>query len=182
MVRLTAGKIRPINEDDLQMVLAWRNSERINRYMFSNHSITMAEHRRWFEGLAAAERFCLIFELNNRAVGVVNITELDSYDNKCSWGFYLGETGLPKGTGLLMGYHGLQFIFAELGIRKLGSKSFAFNKNSIHYHQKLGFMEEGILRQECKKNEVFEDVVLLALFKEKWQQHRLVIENILLEC
>lgn len=180
-MRLTEGKIRFINENDLPMVLAWRNSERINRYMFSNHLISMTEHRHWFEGLEAANRFCLIFELNDRAVGVVNITALDRHDNKCSWGFYLGETGLPKGTGLLMGYHGLQFIFEELGIRKLGSESFAFNENSLRYHKKMGFVEEGILREECKKSETFEDVVRLALFKEEWRQHRVVIENILLE-
>lgn len=180
-MQISEGRVRLITENDLSKVLAWRNSERINKYMFSNHPISMEEHQRWFEGLNATNRICLIFELNARPVGVVNVTDLDSQDNKCSWGFYLGETDIPKGTGLLMGYHGLEFIFGKLSIRKLCSKSFVFNRHSIGYHKKLGFVEEGILSQECKKNEEFQDVVLLALFKDQWQKHRLDIEKILLE-
>jgi RimJ/RimL family protein N-acetyltransferase len=141
----------------------------------------MEEHQRWFAGLNASSRISLIFELNNCPVGVVNVTDIDKEDNKCSWGFYLGERDLPKGAGLLMGYHGLQFIFEKLGIRKLCSKSFAFNESSIKYHKKLGFGEEGLLLRDSKKNDEFEDVVVFALFKNQWEQQREEIENILLE-
>ncbi|NLW92065.1 MAG: UDP-4-amino-4,6-dideoxy-N-acetyl-beta-L-altrosamine N-acetyltransferase [Syntrophomonadaceae bacterium] len=170
-----------MNEHDLSMVLAWRNSERITRNMFSDHVITMEEHQRWFAGLNTGTRVCLIFELSCRPVGVVNVTDIDLDNNKCSWGFYLGEAGLPKGTGLLMGYHGLQFIFEELDIRKINSQAFAFNESSVKYHKKLGFREEGLLIKETKKKGRFEDVVVLALFKDQWQQHRIKVENALMK-
>ena len=180
-MRLIEGKVRLIKEDDLPMVLSWRNSERISRNMFSSHLISMEEHQRWFAGLNAGRQVCLIFELNRRPVGVVNAIDIDQEDNKCSWGFYVGEPGMPKGTGLLMGYHGLQYIFEEMDIRKLCSKAFSFNESSIKYHKKLGFREEGLLLKDCKKNDEYEDVVVLALFKDQWQQQREEIVKILME-
>lgn len=178
-MKLADGKVRLIKEQDLPLVLSWRNSERISRNMFSDHSITMEEHRRWFAGLNNSSRVCLIFELNARPVGVVNASDIDKDDNKCSWGFYLGETDLPRGAGLLMGYHGLQFIFEELNIRKINSKVFSFNESSVKYHKKLGFKEEGLLLKDGKKNGKYEDVVVLALFKDQWQQRYEEIARIL---
>lgn len=158
-----------LKADDLEMVLNWRNSERIRRNMLSDHLISWEEHQGWFAGLDQSRRIGLIFELNQRPVGLVNISGLDEINQKCTWGFYLGEEGLPAGTGLLMGYHGLEYIFAILQIRKLSSQALAFNHRSIRYHQKLGFKEEGLLVAECRKNDHYEDVVLFALFNQQWQ-------------
>lgn len=180
-MKLADGKVRLINKNDLSMVLAWRNSERVSHNMFSDHLITMEEHQRWFTGLNTGKRLCLIFELHCRPVGVVNATDIDRDDNKCSWGFYLGERDLQRGAGLLMGYHGLQFIFEELNIRKINSKAFAFNESSVKYHKKLGFKEEGLLLKDSKKNDEYEDVVVFALFKDQWQQYRINVENTLME-
>jgi UDP-4-amino-4,6-dideoxy-N-acetyl-beta-L-altrosamine N-acetyltransferase len=171
-MKLSDGRVRLITEDDLPMVLAWRNSERIRNSSFGDHIISMQEHRNWFKSLDNHKKVGLIFELYGKPAGAVNFSGIDRHDNKCSWGFYLGEPGLPKGSGLLMGYHALDYLFNELKIRKLNSQVLAYNEGSIKYHKKLGFVEEGLLVQECLKNGRYEDVVVLAHFQDLWREYR----------
>jgi len=179
-MKITDGRVRPVRENDLEQVLYWRNLPKVRQYMFTDNLITMEEHQRWFSTLDPAKRLSLMFELDDKPVGVVNINDIDRDHRKCSWGFYLGEQGLPKGTGLLMGYHGLQYIFTEVKIRKLNSMVFAFNTRSIRYHQRLGFATEGLMKREWLKNGRYEDVVLMAIFREDWQQHQREVEKAIL--
>jgi len=178
-VQIAEGRTRFIESSDLDRVLTWRNSECIRQNMFSNHLISREEHQHWFKSLNKGQRIGLIFELNQRPVGVVNIADIDKVNQKCSWGFYLSETDLPAGTGLLMGYHGLQFIFETLAIRKLYSQVLAFNHSSIKYHEKLGFRHEGRLIKDRKKNDEYQDIVLFALFQDQWPAERERIEKFL---
>ena len=40
--------LRPLMEQDLEMVLQWRNHPEINRYMYNQTAISWEEHRQWF--------------------------------------------------------------------------------------------------------------------------------------
>ena len=41
--------ICPIEERDLELLLNWRNSERIHSLMLTDHKITWEEHCNWFK-------------------------------------------------------------------------------------------------------------------------------------
>lgn len=169
-MKLEDGKLRLLKEADLDRVLKWRNSERIHRNMFTDHKISLEEHHRWFENLDQQKSKYLVFEFYNKPVGLVCFTNIDKYNNICSWGFYLGETDVPQGTGILMGYLALSWVFQELKIRKVCSKVFTYNISSIKYHKKLGFVEEGRLVKHFKKAGNYEDIIVLALFSDKWKE------------
>ncbi len=168
-MQIEVGKLRPVQEADLEKVLSWRNSERIRRSSLTDHIISRHEHWKWYSSIDQHNITLLIFEYMNRPVGVVNFTEKDTYSNKCKWGFYLGETDLPKGTGLLMGYLGLEFAFENLKIRKLCSEVISFNKLSIKYHERLFFIQEGCLKEHVWKDGIYEDVIVMALFTGVWE-------------
>lgn len=173
--------LRPIQEKDLEMVLDWRNSDRIHANMFTDHKITQNEHRNWFENLKEQQtNIYLIFEFQQRPVGLVYFTNIDRNNNTCSWGFYLGEKDLPKGTGTLLGIIGIEYAFDKLNIRKLCAKVFAFNETSIYLHKKLGFVEEGKFSKHILKNKCYEDIVFFALFKEDWQNTGSIREKTIL--
>jgi UDP-4-amino-4,6-dideoxy-N-acetyl-beta-L-altrosamine N-acetyltransferase len=66
-----------------------------------------------------------------------------------------------------------------LGVRKVSCEVLSFNKSAITLHKKYGFLEEGILKEHIKKNGTFESIVILALFKEEWEQTKPKIKKIL---
>lgn len=166
------GRLRPLEEQDLDRILLWRNSERIRQSMLSDHLISRDEHRDWFKNINWNRNIYLIFEFKHNPAGMVYFNNIDRNNKNCWWGFYLGKSNLPRGTGLLMAYLGLQYVFIEVGLKKICSEALSSNPISIYFHKKLGFAEEGRLIQQMKKRENYIDVVILALFKEKWETTR----------
>jgi len=172
-------ELRPIEEGDLDLVLRWRNSDRIRESMYTDHEITMGEHRAWFDR-ARKEPLptVLVFEFRGKPIGVIQVTQIDRRNDKCSWGFYIGVPDASPGSGTALGYFGLNHIFEVLKIRKLCAEAFASNSASLKFHKRLGFVEEGRLVQHVLKYGRYEDVVSFALFKEDWVRHRSRIEEL----
>jgi len=161
--------LRPVRDADLDLILRWRNSERIRANMFTDHVISEQEHFAWFERIKNEPvPLFLVFEYLRRPLGIVSITQIDRVNNRCMWGFYLGETDGPPECGLIMAYLGLAYIFKHLHIRKLCSEAFAFNQGSLRFHQKLGFAQEGVFVRHVLKNGSYQDVISFALFEEDW--------------
>lgn len=170
---------RPVEERDLETVLRWRNSERIRVNMYTDHEITFDEHREWFARLQKEQvPTFMIFEFQGRPIGVIHVTQIDKRNNKCYWGFYIGDTEAPPGSGTALGYFGLNYIFDGLKIRKLCAEAFGFNSASIKFHKRLGFIEEGRFVKHILKNGRYEDVITFALFSEHWNRHKKQIEGL----
>ncbi len=175
MARSEDFVLRPMQEADLEMVRAWRNSERIRTRMFNDHHISVEEHQTWFQmvqGPQSQSMANLVFQGLGKPLGLVNFTGIDRKNGTCSWGFYLGEDGLPRGTGTIMGLLGLDHAFEVLGLRKVYGEVVASNYESLGLFKSLGFHEEGRLDKHILRHGKYVDVVKMALFREEWLPRR----------
>ncbi|AFY35676.1 UDP-4-amino-4,6-dideoxy-N-acetyl-beta-L-altrosamine N-acetyltransferase [Calothrix sp. PCC 7507] len=162
-------RLRALNESDLEQVLEWRNSERIRTNMYTDHIISIEEHREWFKKISLDNNAVYkVFEFKGRSLGVVNATQIDRVNQKCSWAFYLGDENVPFGSGAVMEFLFLEYVFEELKIRKLCCEVFVFNLTTIKLHKKFGFREEGYFKQHILKNNTYEDVISMALLVDEW--------------
>jgi len=166
-------QLRKLEKSDLEMVLNWRNSERIRSNMYTDHVITLDEHLAWYERIKE-NKTCvyLICEYKNKPIGLVSFTNIDKNNNKCYWGFYLGELETPLGSGSVLGFLSMEYIYEIVEIRKVCSEVLAFNKKSLNLHKKLLFQEEGIFRKHIYKNNEYQDIICLALFKDIWLDNK----------
>lgn len=165
--------LRYISKSDIDLVLSWRNQERIRANMYSDHVITLEEHKNWFSRITndTSGRY-LIFEWRTRPAGFVSVTQIDATHNRAEWAFYLGDTTIPKGAGVAMEYLALEYIFETLRIRKLVCEVFAFNTSVIKMHTRFGFEQEALFKAHAKKGDEFCDVVALAMFGTKWKEQK----------
>ena len=77
--------LRPLEERDLQMVLQWRNSERVHSKMLTDHKIVWEEHFAWFQRIKDNPiKRNLIFEFLGRPIGYIGYTEYDEEKGCCS--------------------------------------------------------------------------------------------------
>lgn len=180
MPRREDFRIRSLEERDLEKVLEWRNSERIRANMYTDQFISSQEHREWFARVSKdTNSEYHIFEYSGNPIGLFYVVQIDRNNTKCFWGFYIGEEDVPSGAGSVLEYFALDYIFKQLGIRKLCCEVFAFNTSVIKLHKKFGFKEEGHYLKHVLKNDIYEDVIALALFKEDLEAVRPAIEKLI---
>ena len=157
-----------MTQDDLEVVLAWRNHEQVRRFMYTQHEISMVEHRRWFDCASTdPKRHLLIYQVGDKALGFINIHEIAS-GGIADWGFYAAPDA-PRGTGSALGYAVLQYVFQTLNLHKLCGQAIAFNEPSIRFHMKLGFLTEGVLQQQYFDGQNYHDVWCFGLLADSWQ-------------
>jgi UDP-4-amino-4,6-dideoxy-N-acetyl-beta-L-altrosamine N-acetyltransferase len=159
--------IRPMRNDDVVQVLAWRNHPNVRRYMRTQHEISKEEHQRWFDRISHDQSYqLLIVEGNEIPLGFVNFSGL-SAQGVADWGFYL-TSGAPQGSGKKLGIAALDFAFKELKLHKVCGQALAFNEASIRLHKKLGFFQEGVLREQCLIAHQYHHLLCFGILSEEW--------------
>lgn len=157
--------------EDLEQVLFWRNHPDVRRYMYTQHEIAHSEHIHWFERASKQPgRHLLIYEGVEKPLGFINLHEI-APGGIADWGFYAAPDA-PKGTGRELGESILQYAFAELGLHKLCGQALAFNEPSIKFHLRLGFKQEGILRDQHFDGQHYHDVICLGLLAADWYTNK----------
>ena len=170
--------IRRIEIKDKDLILQWRNSERVRSNMYNDHVISQQEHDAWFSrALVDTSAAYLVFIHEDRPIGFASFTNISTTHGRCYWAFYLGEVDVPRGCGSVMEFFALDYAFSLLKIRKLCCEVFAFNGGVVKLHEKFGFVQEGRFAEHYKKNEKYEDIVCLAKFASSWAVERAALKN-----
>lgn len=170
MIEHKGFRLREMAEGDLETVLGWRNQPWIRANMYTDHEISLEEHRSWFSRAKHdPASLHLVCESEGEPIGCVNFTQIDRKNGRAFWGFYLGEENGPKGRGAAMEYLALQYAFGPLALRKLCAEVFSFNEKVLKLHDKFGFRQEGVYRRHMLKNGEYQDVVAIALFRDEWE-------------
>ena len=162
------GVLRQMEHSDLEMVLSWRNAPEVRRYMFTQHRITIEEHRCWYKNaLQDKARSLMIFERDCLAQGFVQFGNLNA-NAIANWGFYIAPDA-PRGTGKLLGYSALAYGFQRAFLHKVCGQALDFNKRSIKFHQQLGFQQEGVLREQHFDGKSYHAVICFGLLRSEWE-------------
>lgn len=172
-----SGLVRPMEVADLELVLGWRNHQDVRRYMLTQHEISLEEHKRWFSNNASdGSRRLLIFEINHQPYGFVQFSGL-SPGRVADWGFYLAPN-TPKGCGQHLGLTALTHAFEQLGLHKVCGQALEFNKPSIKFHLRLGFQQEGVLRDQHFDGSDYHSIVCFGLLNEEWRHHLKDVQHV----
>lgn len=133
--------VRALTEDDLAMVLAWRNHPEIRRFMFTQHEITLIEHLQWFKkNIQDSSRRLLIVQEDSIPIGYVQFNNVQ-IGGEADWGFYL-RPNVANGTGWKLGSAALEHAFIDLKLNKVCGQAIESNYKSIRFHERLGFKRD----------------------------------------
>lgn len=171
--RLVGDRIylRPITENDTDMVLKWRNAPYVVDNFFYRIPITKEEHLNWLrskvnKGLVYQFIVCL---LDDTPIGVVYLQHYDASEASMESGVFFDER-MPQGIGLgteavkLMNF---DFAFRTLKLTKTYARVLGSNIASLKLHEKVGF--KVILRDKEKivPNDIFEEAVTFELLNNQ---------------
>ncbi len=172
MTTESTGCLRSLQPNDLELVRVWRNHPDVRRHMYTQHTIGLEEHQRWFsQAVANPDKYPLIFELQGVPAGFVNLTIVDHTVRRSEWGFYLAPEA-PRGSASLLGRSALAYVFTDLKQHKICGEALAYNQRSIRFHERLGFRKEARLRDHHFDGSEYHDVIGFGLLAAEWLQER----------
>lgn len=118
--------LRFLEEKDLELVLKWRNSDRVRKNMLNDKIITLEEHKNWFRKISKRDTdYYFMFLIDDIPIGLVCFYDIDYQNKTCFWGAYTGDSSASKGSGTAMSYLGIKYVFDALKIRKISSERLA---------------------------------------------------------
>lgn len=162
------GCLRALEEEDLALILQWRNDPNVLRFLDSYEPLSMYGHRRWFQGLHGdpTRAYFGIVMGDGGLAGVAWLKQIDWRVRKAEVGIYLGRSR-GKGLGKEALRNLIQYAFETLNLHKLWATVFSYNMPSQRLFEGLGFRKEGLLRQETYREGRYHDVIRYGLLREE---------------
>jgi UDP-4-amino-4,6-dideoxy-N-acetyl-beta-L-altrosamine N-acetyltransferase len=158
-----------MTEDDLPMVLAWRNHQAVRGFMLTQHEISLDEHRQWFARVKLDKtRQQLIVMDGTAPLGFVQFNSV-SQGGIADWGFFV-RPDAPSGSGTMLGHAALMHGFDIIGLHKVCGQAIESNAASVAFHQKMGFQEEGRLRDHQRIGDLYHTLVCFGLLAKEWTE------------
>lgn len=162
------AQLREIRDDEVELMLDWRNAPTVRRHMYNSHVIQREDHVEWWKHTKAnidSEYF--MYEDNERPIGIVAFTGINRAQSNSSWAFYAAPDA-PRGTGSQMELLALDYAFGELDLHKLYCEVLSTNHAVVRLHEKFGFNIEGTFREQFRQEGMFIDIVRLGILKREW--------------
>lgn len=163
---------RPVNDSDIDLVLEWRNSDRVRMNMFEYHIIPRENHVKWFASLKNNPTSrCWMFLYNGERIGVITIKLVDKASDTWIWGCYLGPMRAAPNAGTIMGFVAHEIFFEHMKVARVIGEAVAANKRSLEFNARLGYRTERLF---TRTNSQGEDIpaVYLVMDQNEWPSHK----------
>ena len=170
--------LRAFETTDLELLNQWHNDEEINLLTTGRKYFVSSEYdKKWLENKMFdnnSQVYCAICETESKKmIGYTGLTEIDYVNRKAFWGgLVIGDKAARnKGFATSASIQILKYGFCELGLNKIWAYWLDEHKTALFTTGKmLGFVKEGLLRQDVFKGNKFHDVIIMSLLKADFEK------------
>lgn len=165
--------LRPVELKDAKLFYQYVNDPEVRHYLATIYPITQIAEESWIKKTSEVNEgnivLAVVLKKNNKVLGTMGLHKINHVNGTASTGTLLGakeewNKGYAKEAKMLL----LDYAFNTLNLRKICSDAYAPNKASIAHNMRCGYKIEGYLKKHIYRDGKYNDMVLLAVFKEDW--------------
>ncbi|WP_456112498.1 GNAT family N-acetyltransferase [Ruminococcus sp.] len=163
--------LRAIEEDDANVLMDLINDPEVENSVFGwSYPVSLSSQKKWILNLSNDTTVRYIIDVDKEAVGVAIISSIDMKNRTSNMNIKLLKS--VRGRGIAMHALGLiiRYCFDELNMHCLTANVIERNENSRKLWIKLGFNEDGVLRQRIYKNGTYHNIVSYSLLREEYYE------------
>ena len=164
--------LRGLEETDLELTHQWVNDQEIIDTVGVRAPISRKQQQEWFEGLTRDRSkvvFAICLNESDQHVGNVSLRDIDTLHRHALFSIFLDErTARGGGIGSEATILTLKHAFGLLNLHRVYLKTTAENAAAIAMYRKLGFTQEGRLRDHEFKNGFYVDKVLFGMLASEF--------------
>lgn len=165
--------LRALEPSDVSRLLRWFNDPEITQYVLRGRlPINELRENEWLANQYKSESE-VVFGVgrleDEQLIGAVGIHDVQWVDRFGTVGIVIGDQnnwGFGYGTEAMSLM--LRYGFDTLNLNRIELSVFDFNERAMKSYLKLGFVEEGRLRQRRFKHGRWVDEVQMAVLREAW--------------
>ena len=151
------------------------NTETHRRYDYIDFPLADKEFGKridkFMKGQYFGHDFMFVIEDKNcNAVGFIITFDCDQRMGTFKYGIFMLDSAKGKGYGSEAVKIMLNYYFNELRYNKVNVYIYEFNTPSIAFHEKLGFVKEGRLRQMAYTNGKYHDTIFYGMLKSEFNE------------
>lgn len=160
--------LRSLEENDLNIILGWRNKDNNRKYFREYRLLNKFTQKKWFQSLHSKKysdhiMFIIVDKSKNNILGVCGICNIDYINDSGEISFYIGESYVedvysPDAMKILINY-----AFNELNLHRLWAEIYEFDCLKSKLLKKSGFHMEGTLKEAHKYAKKWWDINVFGL-------------------
>ncbi|WP_049898382.1 GNAT family N-acetyltransferase [Halococcus agarilyticus] len=163
--------LRTVEEEDLEFLQHDINDPEVWRSLGAVSPVNAEQEREWFEGIGD-DGVSLLVCVEGEPVGMIGLSDVVEVWGRAEVGYWVtpdswGEGYATEATDLLVGY-----AFDQRRLNKVVATAFEHNAGSRRVLEKVGFVEEGVHREEAFVDGEFVDVHRYGLLAREWREQR----------
>jgi RimJ/RimL family protein N-acetyltransferase len=164
-------------ERDVEEFAAWHNDPKFQRLGFdqairpTSHDEARKLMEEWRDGWPSSVSFAVRALDDDRLVGLTRLYDIQAHHGTAILGISIGrpeEWG--KGFGADASRVTIRYGFQELNLYRIWLDVFGYNDRAQALYRRLGFTEEGRLREHFERDGRRHDVILMGLLRPEWER------------
>lgn len=156
----------PIKKRDLLFLNEVRNSF-AEEYLHDSRKFTVPETVAWWE--TTNPDYWIIWYKEQR-IGYFRLSNYSKSNRNAYIGADIHRDFHGKGLGYLSYVKFIPKIFGIRDLNKLSLEVLATNVRAIRLYEKLGFVKEGVKREEVRKGDIYVDSIIMSLLYSEWKR------------
>jgi diamine N-acetyltransferase len=172
-------RLRHNEREDLPRYVQWLNDPEVRAGIMIFLPLSKVEEERWFDEMLEREPISRPLAVDLRQgdswehIGSCGLFNFEHRARHAELGIVLGRKDLwGQGIGADMMDTLLRHGFETLNLQRIHLRVFDFNQRAIRLYQKVGFVEEGRLRQDCYLDGAYHDTILMGVLRAEWDSLR----------
>ena len=173
----TTVVLRELRTSDAASLFAMLTTEEVSRFISPPPSSVEGFERfiAWTQRQRAAGTYaCFAVTINDTAVGLFQLRQLEAGFGTAEWGFAIGSefwgSGIFKESAWLM----LQFAFETVGVHRLEARAAIKNGRGNGALRKMGAVQEGVLRKSFLRHGEHHDQALWTILADEWRDRNVL--------
>lgn len=174
-IKFIEGKriyLRPIENNDLDKIYANLWDKEGRRLTGTQTVFSRTGIQRWFENISVDHSridLMICLQENNQLIGDIAMMEIDHQNQNSTVRISIFEKEyLGKGYGTEAMSVLLDYGFGILNLHRIELEVFEFNKRAKKAYEKLGFKQEGIIRDKLFYDGEFHDAIIMGVLREEF--------------
>jgi RimJ/RimL family protein N-acetyltransferase len=167
--------LRPVELSDTRSIQEWHNDPEIRKlarsgelpvtYTKENDDIRIAKD-------SEEEIYLIIMEKRtDKSIGFIRLNLIDAVARNMWLRMIIGDAearGKKSAEDALRCI--LEWLFSEQNVHRVTIETYETNIRAIHFFKKLGFKQEGIVREAVYIDKEYHNIVALGLLKREFQR------------